>query len=119
MTSRIQFPEIQGIDELFTESYLNYLTHLHDKFSDQIKILRKERINQLEKAHKNGIEILKLPISEINTKDWVVDEIPNDLKNLLNAFIILINNFIIKWCPHTDSNREPTDYKSVALPIEL
>ena len=81
MTSRIQFPEIQGIDELFTESYLNYLTHLHDKFSDQIKILRKERINQLEKAHKNGIEILKLPISEINTKDWVVDEIPNDLKN--------------------------------------
>ena len=23
------------------------------------------------------------------------------------------------WCPHTDSNREPTDYKSVALPIEL
>ena len=48
MTSRIQFPEIQGIDELFTESYLNYLTHLHDKFSDQIKILRKERINQLK-----------------------------------------------------------------------
>ena len=23
------------------------------------------------------------------------------------------------WCPHTDSNRKPTDYKSVALPIEL
>ena len=27
--------------------------------------------------------------------------------------------FYISWCPHTDSNREPTDYKSVALPIEL
>ena len=80
MTSRIQFPEIQGINELFTESYLNYLTHLHDKFSDQIQILRKERINQLEKAHKNGIETLKLPISEINTKDWFVEEIPQDLK---------------------------------------
>ncbi len=24
-----------------------------------------------------------------------------------------------KWCPHTDSNRGPTDYKSVALPAEL
>ena len=24
-----------------------------------------------------------------------------------------------KWCPHTDSNRRPTDYKSVALPAEL
>ena len=23
------------------------------------------------------------------------------------------------WCPLTESNRQPTDYKSVALPIEL
>ena len=23
------------------------------------------------------------------------------------------------WCRHTDSNRGPTDYKSVALPTEL
>ncbi len=27
--------------------------------------------------------------------------------------------WIVKWCPHTDSNRGPTDYKSVALPAEL
>jgi hypothetical protein len=26
---------------------------------------------------------------------------------------------MVKWCPHTDSNRGPTDYKSVALPAEL
>ena len=26
---------------------------------------------------------------------------------------------LILWCPHTDSNRGPTDYKSVALPAEL
>ncbi len=31
----------------------------------------------------------------------------------------LERDFINSWCPHTDSNREPTDYKSVALPIEL
>ena len=30
-----------------------------------------------------------------------------------------INKHRHYWCPHTDSNREPTDYKSVALPIEL
>ena len=84
MTSRIQFPEIQGIDELFTESYLNYLTHLHDKFSDQIKILRKERINQLEKAHKNGIEILKLPISEIYI-DYLFESIRN-IKEIIQNF---------------------------------
>ena len=28
-------------------------------------------------------------------------------------------NFVDVWCPHTDSNREPIDYKSIALPIEL
>ena len=24
-----------------------------------------------------------------------------------------------KWCPRTDSNRGPIDYKSIALPAEL
>ncbi len=80
MISRIQIPKIQGADELFTEPYLNYLIHLHDKFSDQIQILRKERLNNLQKAHKHGLETLKLPISEINTQDWHVDTVPEDLK---------------------------------------
>ena len=80
MISRIQIPKIQGADELFTEPYLNYLIHLHDKFSDQIQILRKERLNNLQKAHEHGLETLKLPISEINTQDWHVDTVPEDLK---------------------------------------
>ena len=25
----------------------------------------------------------------------------------------------MKWCPRTDSNRGPIDYKSIALPTEL
>ena len=25
----------------------------------------------------------------------------------------------VKWCPRTDSNRGPIDYKSIALPTEL
>ena len=25
----------------------------------------------------------------------------------------------MKWCPKRESNSQPTDYKSVALPIEL
>ena len=80
MISRIQIPKIQGADELFTEPYLNYLIHLHDKFSDQIQILRKERLTNLQKAHENGLETLKLPISEINTQDWHVDSVPEDLR---------------------------------------
>ena len=45
MISRIQIPKIQGADELFTEPYLNYLIHLHDKFSEQIQILRKDNVS--------------------------------------------------------------------------
>ena len=25
----------------------------------------------------------------------------------------------VRWCPRTDSNRGPIDYKSIALPAEL
>ena len=44
--------------------------------------------------------------------------IENVLNNLKKEFLKTIN-FIDFWCPHTDSNREPIDYKSIALPIEL
>ncbi len=37
------------------------------------------------------------------------------LKKSKKKLIFLNKN----WCPHTDSNREPIDYKSIALPIEL
>ncbi len=30
-----------------------------------------------------------------------------------------VNNFFDKWCRPEDLNPQPTDYKSVALPIEL
>ena len=37
--------------------------------------------------------------------------IENVLNNLKKEFLKTIN-FIDFWCPHTDSNREPIDYKS-------
>ena len=36
-----------------------------------------------------------------------------DLKKIFKKISIKLR------CPHTDSNREPIDYKSIALPIEL
>ena len=45
------------------------------------------------------------------------------LNNGQNYYVLLIKNITkinrYNWCPHTDSNREPIDYKSIALPIEL
>ena len=31
----------------------------------------------------------------------------------------MLANSLLGWCPMSDSNRPPTDYKSVALPDEL
>ena len=44
-----------------------------------------------------------------------------DFSKFFSDFIcnFKVNKHWYFWCPHTDSNREPTDYKSVALPIEL
>ena len=36
-----------------------------------------------------------------------------DIK-FLKMFLIIINKHWYYWCPHTDSNREPTDYKSAS-----
>ena len=41
---------------------------------------------------------------------------PSQLSNL--SIGLTLNKYWKYWCPHTDSNREPTDYKSVALPVE-
>ena len=41
------------------------------------------------------------------------------IKNTTIQSIYITTLLIIQWCPQTELNRQPTDYKSVALPIEL
>ena len=58
----------------------------------------------------------------------------NDFKSLINelsvnfnifnklhtlTYYALYNKLHDMWCPRTDSNRGPIDYKSIALPAEL
>ena len=46
-----------------------------------------------------------------------------EYKKKKRNFMEIWTKYLLKcnftWCPHTDSNREPIDYKSIALPIEL
>ena len=80
MNSRLLFPNIEGTEVLFTDEFQEYLVSLHDLLSDRILEARKERIRTVEMVHKNGINVLELPTSEINTTDWQVDSVPDDLK---------------------------------------
>ncbi|HIC48753.1 MAG TPA: hypothetical protein EYP00_02590, partial [Dehalococcoidia bacterium] len=80
MNSRLLFPNIEGTEVLFTDEFQEYLLSLHDLLSDRILEARKERIRTVEMVHKNGIHVLELPISEINTTDWQVNPVPDDLK---------------------------------------
>ncbi len=41
------------------------------------------------------------------------------IEELMSKWLKEIVELEKKWCSHTDSNRGPTDYKSVALPAEL
>ena len=40
-----------------------------------------------------------------------------EIKLKLNFAKITIGDLSMNWCPHTDSNREPTDYKSVVVGV--
>tara|TARA_Y100001001_G_C8011723_1_gene309963 strand:- start:2135 stop:3817 length:1683 start_codon:yes stop_codon:yes gene_type:complete len=80
MNTRLLFPNIEGTEVLFTEEFQEYLLSLHDLLSDRILEARKERIRTVESVHQNGVEVLELPVSEINTTDWQVDTVPDDLQ---------------------------------------
>ena len=80
MNTRLSFPKIEGTEILFTNEFQEYLLSLHDLLAERILEARKERIRTIKRVHKNGVNVLELPISEINTTDWQVDTVPDDLK---------------------------------------
>ena len=80
MNTRLSFPKIEGTEILFTNEFQEYLLSLHDLLAERILEARKERIRTIKRVHKNGVNVLELPISEINTTDWQVDNVPDDLK---------------------------------------
>ena len=98
---RIEYPRINGTDQLFTTEFVNYLLALHDQFSNRIKSIRTLRQQTLFEAHSKGIDSLALPLSEINTGKWVVDSVPSELKSpgieisgpagIANMFINAVN----------------------------
>jgi malate synthase len=76
---RVRVAPIPGAAELFTPAFAEYLVQLHDAFTPRIHDLRARRAEMLKAAHQRGIMPTHPPVSEINTGDWKVPPVPQDL----------------------------------------
>ena len=76
---RVRFAQVSGAAELFSPAFIEYLVRLHDEFTPRIHGLRARRTEMLKAAHEQGIMPTHLPVSEINTGNWRVPPVPEDL----------------------------------------
>jgi malate synthase len=78
-TPRVRVAPVEGAAELFTPAFVDYLVRLHDAFTSPIHVLRAKRAEMLKAAHEQGVMPTHLPLSPINTGDWQVPPVPEDL----------------------------------------
>jgi len=79
-TQRVAFAKVEGADEVFTPGFIELLVELHDRFAPRIGELLAKRAEVLDRALNQGIMPGHLPVSEINTGDWRVPAVPEELK---------------------------------------
>ena len=79
-TERLSVAEVEGVDELFTPGFQDFLLALHDRFTACIHDLRAKRAVVLERALKDGVLPGHLPPSDATTLDWQAPPLPEDLK---------------------------------------
>ena len=79
-TKRVYFDPVENSDRVFTEDFNEFLIGLHDLLGDRVTELRKSRDTVLKQALA-GEQPTHLSPSEATTGDWVIDPIPNELRN--------------------------------------
>ncbi|HLC41600.1 MAG TPA: hypothetical protein VJO34_08235 [Methylomirabilota bacterium] len=79
VAARVKFAPVEGAAELFTPQFLDYLVRLHDQLTPTIHALRAKRLDGLKRAHEHGALPSSPPVSHINTGDWRVAPVPDDL----------------------------------------
>ena len=77
---RVAFAQVEGAAELFSAAFLDYLVHLHEAFAPRTEALRVRRADVLRRALEDGVLPTHLPVSDINTGDWQVPPVPEELK---------------------------------------
>ncbi len=78
--ARVAFAPVAGAAELFCDAFVDFLVHLHEKFAPRIQTLRASRAEVLRRALQDGVFPTHPPVSDINTGDWQVPPVPEDLK---------------------------------------
>ena len=110
--NRITINEFEGISDLFTDEFIAFLESLHDEFTDRIHQLRQKRREVLTKALNQGVLPDFLPPSEATTTNWVVPDVPEDLKRPgieITGPASVTNMFINALNPGPDGTRAEGD----------
>tara|TARA_Y100000590_G_scaffold81751_1_gene90996 strand:- start:16645 stop:18336 length:1692 start_codon:yes stop_codon:yes gene_type:complete len=110
--NRITINEFEGINDLFTDEFIAFLVSLHDEFTDRIHQLRQKRREVLTKALNQGVLPDFLPPSEATTTNWVVPDVPEDLKRPgieITGPASVTNMFINALNPGPDGTRAEGD----------
>ena len=100
-SERVTYANVEGADEVFTAEFLEYFVAAHDKFVGRVHELRAKRNEVLRRALEDGVLPTHLPVSDINTTDWCVPPVPEDLRrpgieitgpaSVTNMFINAVN----------------------------
>jgi malate synthase len=111
-SERVKFVQVEGADELFTPEFVDYLVALHDRFAARVGELREKRAVVLRQALEEGIMPAHLPTSDINTGDWQVPPVPEDLRRPgieITGPASITSMFINALNPGQDGNRAVGD----------
>ena len=100
-SERVAYANVEGAGEVFTAEFLEYFVAAHDRFVGRVHDLRAKRAEVLRRALEDGVMPAHPPVSEINTTDWSVPPVPEDLRrpgieitgpaSITNMFINALN----------------------------
>jgi malate synthase len=79
-STRVRFTSVEGAAELFTPAFLEFLVHLHDRFTPRIRELMARRAEALRRALTEGRLPTHPPASAATAGDWTVPPVPDDLR---------------------------------------
>ena len=79
MNPRVTYKKVPGSEQVFNPDFVEYLIALHDEFSGRVTQLRLNRVKKLELVHRKGYSVLSEPVTHINTGNWTIDPIPDEL----------------------------------------
>ncbi len=80
MNPRVTYKKVPDSEQVFIPDFVEYLIALHDEFSGRVTQLRLNRVKKLELVHRKGCSVLSEPVTHINTGNWTIDPIPDELR---------------------------------------